>query len=178
MEHAAAMDRCLQLARLGASGAAPNPLVGSVLVQANEVLAEGWHRSAGGPHAEVECLHAFGPGTVPADAVLYVNLEPCTHHGRTPPCADLLIARGVRHVVVAHEDPFPAVAGRGLQKLRAAGITVATGVREAEARWLNRRFLCSVMRNRPYIILKWARSADGFLDRHPRGEHRSQPAVV
>lgn len=162
------MQRALQLARLGAGGVAPNPLVGAVLVQDDRILAEGWHKAHGGPHAEVECLRAFGHGPVPADATMYVTLEPCAHHGRTPPCADLLIARGVKRVVVAHADPFPQVARRGVQRLRDAGIEVIVGVEEAEARWTNRRFLMSVQHGRPYIILKWARSADGFLDRHPR----------
>ncbi len=168
MDHTTWMQRCLQLARLGACTAAPNPLVGAVLVQGDRVLAEGWHHVAGRPHAEVECLRAYGDGPVPADAVMYVSLEPCAHHGRTPPCADLLIARGVKHVVVAHQDPFPQVAGRGIARLRDAGVLVEVGVCEAEARWTNRRFLTSVERERPYIVLKWARSIDGFLDRHPR----------
>ncbi|HMQ76933.1 MAG TPA: bifunctional diaminohydroxyphosphoribosylaminopyrimidine deaminase/5-amino-6-(5-phosphoribosylamino)uracil reductase RibD [Flavobacteriales bacterium] len=168
------MERCLRLARLGAGSAAPNPMVGAVLVRDGKVLAEGWHHAAGWPHAEVECLNAFGEGPVPADAVLFVNLEPCAHHGRTPPCADLLIARGVRRVVVAHPDPFPQVAGRGIERLRAAGVRVDVGLHEAEARWMNRRFLTSVEQERPYIALKWARSTDGFLDRHPRSERRVQ----
>ncbi len=162
------MERCLELARNAASSAAPNPLVGAVLAQGGRILAEGWHHAAGLPHAEVECLRAFGDGPVPADALLAVNLEPCAHHGRTPPCADLLIARGVRRVAIAHADPFPLVAGRGIDRLRAVGVVVELGVREAEARWTNRRFLTSIAKGRPYIVLKWARSADGFLDRHPR----------
>ncbi|MBV6404205.1 MAG: bifunctional diaminohydroxyphosphoribosylaminopyrimidine deaminase/5-amino-6-(5-phosphoribosylamino)uracil reductase RibD [Flavobacteriales bacterium] len=168
------MGRCLELARRAASTAAPNPLVGAVLARGERVLAEGWHRAAGLPHAEVECLRAFGGDRVPEDAVLVVNLEPCAHHGRTPPCADLLIARGVRRAVVAHADPFARVAGRGIDRMRQAGIEVVLGVREAEARWTNRRFLTSVSQERPYIVLKWARSADGFLDRHPRHERGVQ----
>lgn len=163
------MRRALHLARLGAGGVAPNPLVGAVLVQGERVLAEGWHKQAGGGHAEVECLRAWGNAPVPDDAVMYVTLEPCSHQGRTPPCADLLIQRGVKQVVVAHEDPFPEVAGRGIERLRAAGIRVEVGDAAVEARWTNRRFLTSVQHGRPYVILKWARSADGFLDRHPRG---------
>lgn len=164
------MQRCLRLARLGAYSAAPNPLVGAVLVHDGQVLAEGWHKVAGGPHAEVECLRVFGDGPIPEGAMLYVNLEPCSHHGRTPPCADLLIERQVKHVVIGQEDPFPAVAGRGIQKLRDAGITVTTDVLHDECRWVQRRFLTSVEKGRPYIVLKWARSADGFLDQHPRKE--------
>lgn len=163
------MRRCLYLARLGSATAAPNPLVGAVLVQGGQVLAEGWHKQAGGAHAEVECLRAFGDGPLPADAVLYVNLEPCAHHGRTPPCADLLIQRGVKQVVIGQEDPFPQVAGNGIRKLKEAGIAVTLDVLHDECRWTQRRFLCAVEQERPYVVLKWARSADGFLDRRPRG---------
>lgn len=162
------MRRCLQLARNAATTSAPNPLVGTVLVHEGQLLAEGWHKVAGGPHAEVECLRAFGDGGIPADAILYVNLEPCAHHGRTPPCADLLIARGVKHVVVGQRDPFPLVAGKGIARMKDAGTEVVEGVLADECRWVQRRFLTSVERGRPYIILKWARSQDGFLDRHPR----------
>lgn len=163
------MRRCLALAQCGISTAAPNPLVGAVLVQNGRILAEGWHQVAGGPHAEVACLRAVADDPVPADAVLYVNLEPCSHHGRTPPCVDLLIARGVRQVVVGQRDPFPRVAGAGIASLKAAGVQVIEGVLEAECRWTQRRFLTSVELGRPYIVLKWAQSSDGLLDRHPRG---------
>ncbi|HMC98197.1 MAG TPA: bifunctional diaminohydroxyphosphoribosylaminopyrimidine deaminase/5-amino-6-(5-phosphoribosylamino)uracil reductase RibD [Flavobacteriales bacterium] len=173
-DHDRWMHRCLQLARLGTGGAAPNPMVGAVLVHGDRILAEGWHEKAGNPHAEVECLRAFGEGPVPGDAVMYVNLEPCTHHGKTPPCADLLIERDVRHVVIAHRDPFPLVSGRGIARLRSAGVEVIAGILEDQARWLNRRFLTSVEQRRPYIILKWAQSNDGFLDQHPRKERGVQ----
>lgn len=168
------MQRCLRLARLGAGSAAPNPLVGAVLVHGDRILAEGWHKIAGGPHAEVECFSAFGDGPVPEDAILYVNLEPCSHHGRTPPCADLLIERRVKHVVVGQMDPFPQVAGQGIQRLKDAGIAVTLDVLKDECRWTQRRFLTSVEKGRPYIVLKWAHSADGFLDKHPRGERGVQ----
>lgn len=168
------MRRCLDLARLGAGTAAPNPMVGAVLVQGERVLAEGWHKAPGGPHAEVACLAAFGDGPIPEDAILYVNLEPCRHHGRTPPCADLIIARGIKRVAVAHVDPFPEVSGSGIQRLRDAGVEVTVGVEEAESRWMNRRFLTSVQQGRPYVILKWAQSADRYLDRHPRMERGVQ----
>lgn len=168
MEHARWMQRCLQLARNGAGAVAPNPMVGAVLVQQGHILAEGWHRAHGGPHAEVECLRAFGDAPVPPDAVMYVSLEPCTHTGLTPPCADLLIARGVGTVVVGCGDPDPRVAGRGVARLRAAGTQVITDVLRDECRWTNRRFITSVEIQRPYIILKWARSSDGFLDCRPR----------
>lgn len=168
MEHATWMQRCLQLAANGAGAVAPNPLVGAVLVQGDRMLAEGWHHAHGGPHAEVECLNAFGDAAIPAGAVMYVSLEPCSHTGLTPPCADLLISRGIRTVVVGCTDPDPRVAGRGITKLRDAGITVITDVLRDACRWQNRRFITSVEQQRPYIILKWARSSDGFLDRHPQ----------
>lgn len=168
MDHAHWMSRCLHLARLGASGAAPNPMVGAVLVKGDRILAEGWHQRPGSAHAERDCLERFGDSPVPEDAVLYVSLEPCAHHGRTPPCADLVIERGVKRVVVAHNDPFPQVNGQGVERLRRAGIEVIEGVLADEARWMNRRFLTSVTKQRPYIVLKWAQSRDGFLDQHPR----------
>lgn len=168
MDHAAWMHRCLQLARNGAGEAAPNPMVGAMLVQGDRILAEGWHRAHGGPHAEVECLRSFGDGAIPAEAVMYVSLEPCAHTGLTPPCADLLIARGVRTVVIGCTDPDPRVAGMGIARLREHGVTVIEHVLEDECRWTNRRFITSIEHQRPYIILKWARSSDGFLDRYPQ----------
>lgn len=171
------MHRALQLARLGAATAAPNPMVGAVLVCGDRMLAEGWHRAHGAAHAEAACLGAFGPGPVPPDAGLYVNLEPCTHQGLTPPCVDLLIGRGVRRLVVAHADPDPRMNGRGIALARAAGIAVHVGSREREARWLNRRFLTFHEEHRPYIVLKWARTSDGFLDDHGRPTRISSPAT-
>lgn len=168
------MQRSLKLARLGIGTTAPNPMVGAVLVHEGRILAEGWHKTPGGGHAEVECLRAYGSAVVPDGAVMFVTLEPCGHHGRTPPCADLLIERGVKHVVVAHLDPFPEVAGSGVARLREAGIRVDVGLCEQEARWTNRRFLSSLSQARPYVVLKWAASADGFLDRHPRNDRGVQ----
>lgn len=168
VEHDKWMKRCLQLAALGASSSAPNPMVGAVLVLNGSILAEGWHHNAGGPHAEVDCLRAFGDGPVPEQAVMYVNLEPCAHHGKTPPCAELLVQRKVRQVVIGQRDPFPLVAGKGIELLRKNGITVVENLLANECRWLQRRFLTSVEQGRPYVVLKWARSADGFLDQHPR----------
>lgn len=167
-DHSQWMQRCLVLANNGAAAAAPNPMVGAVLVHEDGILAEGWHQRDGDAHAEANCLSAFGEGTLPAGSVLYVNLEPCAHQGRTPPCADLLITRGVERVVIAHTDPNPAVAGKGIARLEQAGVEVITGIEERQARWLNRRFLTSILKQRPYVVLKWAQSADGFLDRHPR----------
>ncbi len=157
------MRRALDLARLGTGYARPNPLVGCVVAHEGRIIGEGWHRQYGGPHAEVNALTAVpDPALLPASRV-YVTLEPCSHHGKTPPCADLLIEKGVRDVVVCNLDPNPLVAGRGIEKLRAAGVQVQTGLLEAEGRWLNRRFFTSQEKKRPYIVLKWAETADGFL---------------
>ena len=169
------MHRCLSLARNGAGQVAPNPLVGAVLVRGDRVLAEGWHRAFGGPHAEVECLRAFGDGPVPDDAVMYVNLEPCSHHGKTPPCADLLITRGVKKLVVGCADPNPLVKEKGFARAREAGINVITNVLHDECRWLNRRFITSFEKQRPYIILKWARTTEGYMDDEGRTARISSP---
>lgn len=169
MDHAHWMQRCLQLARNGAGMVAPNPMVGAVLVQGDRILSEGWHRAHGSAHAEVNCLHAWGDQPIPADAILYVSLEPCSHTGLTPPCTEHLIARGVKTVAIGCTDPDPRVSGRGIARLREAGIAVITDVQRDECRWVNRRFITSIEQQRPYIILKWARSSDGFLDCHPRG---------
>lgn len=169
------IQRCIQLALNGSRSAAPNPMVGAVLVGPNGMLAEGWHRAHGGPHAEVECLRAFGDGPIPDDATLYVNLEPCAHHGLTPPCVDLLIARGVRSLVVGCADPNPLTqALKGIARAREAGMRVREGVLLDQCRWLNRRFMTSMEEQRPYVILKWAQSTDGFLDQHPRSARRVQ----
>ncbi|MEZ4806466.1 MAG: bifunctional diaminohydroxyphosphoribosylaminopyrimidine deaminase/5-amino-6-(5-phosphoribosylamino)uracil reductase RibD [Flavobacteriales bacterium] len=167
-DHRSWMSRCLRTARNGAGLVAPNPMVGAVLVKDDRILAEGWHRTFGGPHAEVECLQAFGPGPIPEDAALYVNLEPCAHHGKTPPCADLIVARGIRRVVIGGIDPFAQVAGKGIERMRAAGVEVIVPVEAEHCRWQQRRFLTHVEQARPYIILKWAQSADGYLDQYPR----------
>jgi len=168
------MQRCLQLARLGAASAAPNPMVGALLVHEGRLLAEGWHKSPGTAHAERDCLESYGSGDVPPGAVMYVNLEPCAHHGRTPPCADLLIARGVKRVVIAHRDPYLEVNGQGISRLIAAGTDVIEGVLARESRWVNRRFITSIEKGRPYVILKWAQSRDGFIDQPARTERTVQ----
>ncbi|GIX32868.1 MAG: riboflavin biosynthesis protein RibD [Lysobacterales bacterium] len=153
------MRRALELAARGEYTARPNPCVGCVLVRDGEVVGEGYHARAGGPHAEVEALRMAGDRARGATA--YLNLEPCAHHGRTPPCADALIAAGVRKVVAALRDPFPQVSGRGFEKLRAAGIEVEEGLLAAEARALNRGFLSLHERGRPWVRLKVAATLDG-----------------
>lgn len=155
------MRRCLHLAANGLGRVRPNPLVGCVIVRDGITLAEGFHQHYGGNHAERNAILSTAADL--HGATLYVNLEPCSHHGKTPPCADLVISRGISRVVCCNDDPNPLVAGRGFAKLRAAGIDVVQHVLEKEGRWLNRRFFTFFEQHRPYIILKWAESADGFM---------------
>lgn len=167
------MLRCLQLARLSEYYVAPNPMVGAILVAANgNILSEGWHKQYGGPHAEVNCLknpilYSLDKQCFNQPTTLFVTLEPCSHFGKTPPCADLILEKqkeyNIKRVVIGTLDPNPKVAGQGLAKLQAAGIEVITGVQEEQCRELNRRFLCLHEKHRPYIILKWAQTADGFI---------------
>lgn len=156
------MARALQLAALGMNTATPNPRVGCVIVREGRVLAEGWHEKTGGPHAEAAALVKVGADRTASDgSTAYVTLEPCSHHGRTPPCADALIAAGVVRVVAAMQDPNPLVAGRGLARLQAAGIEVASGLLENEAQALNVGFISRMTRGRPWVRLKVATSLDG-----------------
>jgi len=159
------MQRCLELARLGAGHVAPNPMVGSVLLCKGRIIGEGYHQQYGQAHAEVNCLRSVKEEDLPLirESTLYVSLEPCAHHGRTPPCADLIIEKKIPKVVVGCRDPFPQVNGKGIEKLRAAGVGVEMGVLEAECIDLNRRFFLFHTAHRPYIVLKWAQSADGKI---------------
>jgi diaminohydroxyphosphoribosylaminopyrimidine deaminase/5-amino-6-(5-phosphoribosylamino)uracil reductase len=170
------MQRCLELAAAGRGHTAPNPMVGAVIVCDGQVIGEGYHRRVGEGHAEVNAVAAVRRPELLRRSTLYVSLEPCSHHGRTPPCADLVIEKGIPRVVVACLDPFPAVAGRGICRLREAGVEVITGVLEKEARTLNKVFITCHERRRPYILLKWAQSADGFIDRH-RADASAPPTV-
>jgi len=155
------MARALQLAARGEYTAHPNPMVGCVLAQDGEVVGEGWHQRAGEAHAEVNALQSAGDAA--RGAVAYVTLEPCAHHGKTPPCADALIEAGIARAVVAMQDPFGEVAGRGIAILEAAGIPVAVGLMQAEAQALNRGFIARVTRQRPFVQLKIAASMDGAI---------------
>ena len=159
------MQRALELAERGKGQVRPNPLVGCVIVHNEKIIGEGYHQQYGGPHAEVHALASVvKPALLPYSTV-YVSLEPCSHRGKTPPCANLLIEKGIKSVVVATLDPNPLVAGKGVQLLQDAGIEVAVGLLEQEARWQNRRFFCQQEKYRPYLILKWAQTQDGFLAR-------------
>lgn len=161
------MRRCLQLARCGRQNAKPNPMVGAVIVAADgRIIGEGYHVRCGEGHAEVNAFASVAPDDEPllAEATIYVSLEPCSHYGKTPPCADLIISKGVKRCVVGCVDPFAKVQGRGIQKLCDAGIEVEVGVLEDECRELNKRFITYNEHRRPYIILKWAETANHFID--------------
>ena len=162
------MQRCIQLAKNGQLNAKPNPMVGAVIVHNGRIIGEGYHVRCGLAHAEVNAfasVQAEDEALLP-ESTIYVSLEPCSHYGKTPPCADLIIEKGVRRVVVGCIDEFAEVQGRGIQKLRDAGIEVEVGVLEDECKALNRRFFTFHREKRPYIILKWAQTANGFIDDH------------
>lgn len=159
------MQRCLQLAQQGAGQVSPNPMVGAVLVHEDLIIGEGYHEHFGEAHAEVNCISSVAEHHrhLIAKSTLYVSLEPCSHFGKTPPCADLIIKNKIPFVVIGSRDPFEKVNGSGIQKLIAAGIHVSTSVLEAESAWVNRRFFSLQLKRRPYIILKWAQSQDGMI---------------
>lgn len=162
------MQRCLQLAALGAGNVAPNPMVGAVLVHHHRIIGEGYHERYGKAHAEVNCIasvKAEDKHLLP-ESVLYVSLEPCAHQGKTPPCADLIITNKIPEVVIGCRDPFPLVNGKGIEKLMASGVKVTSGICEQQCKAMNKRFFIFHTRHRPYIILKWAQSTNGIIG-HP-----------
>ncbi len=163
--HETWMQRCLELAAAGMGKTAPNPMVGSVVVHRNRIIGEGFHQRCGGPHAEVNAIASVTERHLLPESTLYVNLEPCNHFGKTPPCTHLILESGIRKVVVACQDPNPQVGGSGIRFLIDNGCELRVGVLEDQARWLNRRFMVFHTLKRPYIVLKWAQSADGFIDR-------------
>ncbi|MBT33306.1 MAG: riboflavin biosynthesis protein RibD [Thalassobius sp.] len=159
------MQRALELAKLGAGNVSPNPMVGCVVVHQGKIVGEGYHRKYGEGHAEVNAINSVRDKSILSQSQLYVTLEPCSHYGKTPPCADLIIKHQIPEVFVAVKDPNPLVAGNGIKKLEDAGIKVHCGILEAEATELNKRFFTAIQKKRPYIILKWAETADGFIAR-------------
>ncbi|MFN4146399.1 MAG: bifunctional diaminohydroxyphosphoribosylaminopyrimidine deaminase/5-amino-6-(5-phosphoribosylamino)uracil reductase RibD [Runella sp.] len=170
------MSRALQLATLGRGHVSPNPLVGCVIVHEGRIIGEGWHRRYGHWHAEVNAVHdvlSKGLGDLLPQSTVYVTLEPCAHFGKTPPCADLLVEYRVKKVIICNHDPNPLVAGKGIQKLKNAGIAVECGVLEVEGLRLNQRFFTYIAQHRPYIILKWAETADGFI-----GNAHKRPVAI
>ncbi|MDR2927151.1 MAG: bifunctional diaminohydroxyphosphoribosylaminopyrimidine deaminase/5-amino-6-(5-phosphoribosylamino)uracil reductase RibD [Cytophagaceae bacterium] len=164
--HEKYMHRCLELARMAEGMTYPNPMVGAVIVHRNKIIGEGYHRKAGEAHAEVIAVESVAKRDVPKlkDSVIYVSLEPCAHYGKTPPCAVRIINEKIPKVVVGCTDTFSEVSGKGIEMLRAAGVDVTVGVLERECRELNSRFFTYHEKHRPYIILKWAETADGFID--------------
>ncbi len=163
-EDAIYMARCLELARQGAGRVAPNPMVGSVIVHGKLITGEGFHRSYGELHAEPVAIGNVASHDLLQHSTIYINLEPCCHHGRTPPCTDLIIEKRIPRVVIGTPDPNPLVAGKGIKLLREKGVEVTVGVLENKCKDLNKRFFTWHLRKRPWIILKWARSSDGFID--------------
>jgi diaminohydroxyphosphoribosylaminopyrimidine deaminase/5-amino-6-(5-phosphoribosylamino)uracil reductase len=175
-EHEKYMQRCLDLAALGIGTVSPNPMVGAVIVVDSVIIGEGYHHRYGEAHAEVNAINQViakfsDSAELLSQTTLYVSLEPCAHYGKTPPCADLIIKHKIPKVVVGCRDPFDAVNGKGIDKLKDAGIEVTIGVLEKECRWLNRRFFTRVQKHRPYIILKWAQTADGFFAPDDQSQH-------
>ena len=167
-EHEIYMRRCLELAALGLGNVSPNPMVGAVIVHNDRIIGEGYHQKYGDAHAEVNAVNQViekfsNYAEMFRQSTIYVSLEPCAHYGKTPPCADLIIKHQIPKAVVGCRDPFDQVNGKGIEKLQAAGIEVVVGVLEDECKWLNRRFFTRVQKNRPYVILKWAQTADGFF---------------
>ncbi len=157
------MQRALELAVKGHRQVAPNPLVGAVVVHEGKIIGEGYHQRFGGPHAEVLAINSVSDRSLLAASTLYVTLEPCCHFGKTPPCTDLILEHRIPRVVIATRDPFPSVSGNGIEVLKSAGIDVSLGVCEKQARWVNRRFFSLYEQRRPYVILKWAETKDGFI---------------
>lgn len=170
------MQRCIELAQNGLGTTYPNPLVGCVIVHNEKIIGEGWHRKAGLPHAEVNAIELVEDQSLLPEATIYVNLEPCSHYGKTPPCSLLIIEKGIKNVVIGNVDPDPRVAGRGIQLLEAAGCNVISGVLEDACDQLNKRFFTFHKKKRPYIILKWAETKDGFIA--PKKRNRQAPVWI
>jgi len=171
------MRRCLDLAKNGFGQTYPNPMVGCVIVYKDNIIAEGWHQRAGEAHAEVNAIEQITDESLIKHSTLYVSLEPCSHYGKTPPCADLIIDRGFKKIVIGSIDPFAKVKGKGIQKLMTNDCEVVLGVLEDECLDLNKRFITFHTHKRPYIILKWAESQDGFLSPFEFGKDQNQDPV-
>lgn len=176
--HEKHIDRCIQLAQNGLGRTYPNPMVGSVIVFNDRIIGEGWHHKAGEPHAEVNAVNSVKDKELLKKATIYVSLEPCSHYGKTPPCSNLIIESGIRKVVIGTVDPFSEVAGKGIKKLMDAGCEVIVGIREDACRELNKRFFTFHTKKRPYIILKWAESEDGFISPVPLETAKREPIWI
>ncbi len=172
------MQRCLELAKKGAGQVSPNPMVGCVIVHQGQIIGEGYHEKHGGNHAEVNAINAVADHELLKDSMLYVTLEPCAHQGLTPPCSNLIIEKQIPKVLVGTIDPFTEVAGKGIERMKNAGIDVHVGLLEKECREINKRFFTFHEKRRPYIFLKWAQTADGFIDMNREDEHYGQPTWI
>ncbi len=170
------MNRCLQLAQNGLGTTYPNPLVGSVIVYNNTIIGEGWHYKSGEPHAEVHAITSVKNKKLLTEATIYVSLEPCSHIGKTPPCANLILSHGIKNVVIGSKDPNPKVSGNGIKVLQNSGSSVMFGVLEEECINLNRRFFTFHQKHRPYVILKWAQTSNGYLA--PKTKKHTQPVWI
>lgn len=178
MIHEKYMQRCLELAKNGLGNTAPNPLVGAVIVYNDKIIGEGYHRKYGEPHAEVNAINSVKNKDLLKKSTIYVNLEPCSHYGKTPPCANLIASLGIPNVIIGTVDTADHVAGKGIQILKDAGCEVTNGVLEKEATELNKRFFTFHEKKRPYIILKWAQTKDGYLDVLRTGNTEIQPTWI
>ena len=172
MNHEFYMQMALDLAMKGWPAVAPNPMVGCLIVCNNDIVSSGYHKNYGDSHAEVNAINELPNNINPADCIIYVTLEPCSHYGKTPPCADLIIKKGFKKIIICNQDPNPLVLGQGIEKLKNAGIDVLKGVLEQKGRDLNKRFFTFYEKKRPHIILKWAQTADGFISRTPIPQNR------
>ncbi|QIA07147.1 bifunctional diaminohydroxyphosphoribosylaminopyrimidine deaminase/5-amino-6-(5-phosphoribosylamino)uracil reductase RibD [Draconibacterium halophilum] len=172
------MARCIELARLGAGHVSPNPMVGCVIVYNNTIIGEGYHQKHGQAHAEVNAINSVTDAEKLKESTIYVSLEPCAHYGLTPPCSNLIIQKQIPRVVIGSIDPFAKVAGKGIEKLQNAGVEVKTGILKKECDELNRRFFTFHQKQRPYILLKWAQTTDGFIDVERSAENYGEPTWI
>ncbi len=172
------MWRAIELAKLGMGQVAPNPMVGCVIVHNNLIIGEGYHRKYGEAHAEVNAINSVKNQELLCESTMYVTLEPCSHFGKTPPCADLIVAKKIPKIVIGSVDVNEKVSGKGIQRLKSAGCQVILGVQEEECKWMNRRFFTFQQKGRPYIILKWAQTEDGFIDRSREEADFGQPTWI
>ncbi|WP_457615837.1 bifunctional diaminohydroxyphosphoribosylaminopyrimidine deaminase/5-amino-6-(5-phosphoribosylamino)uracil reductase RibD [Lutibacter sp.] len=163
--HEKYINRCIELAKNGIGATYPNPLVGSVIVLHDSIIGEGWHQKAGEPHAEVNAIQSVVDKSQLKNATIYVSLEPCSHYGKTPPCSNLIVSSGIKHVVIGTIDTNSKVSGKGIAYLKSKGCRVEVGVKETECKFLNKRFFTFHEKKRPYVILKWAETLDGFIDK-------------
>jgi diaminohydroxyphosphoribosylaminopyrimidine deaminase/5-amino-6-(5-phosphoribosylamino)uracil reductase len=172
------MKRCLQLAKCGEYYTAPNPMVGAVLVYDGKIIGEGFHQQHGGAHAEPNAIYSVKDPSLLEKSTLYVNLEPCSHYGKTPPCADLIVSKKIPRVVIGSLDPNPKVAGKGIEILTNAGVEVIVGVLENECRVLNKRFFTYFLQKRPYVFLKWAQTHDAFIDKKRQSVENGKALLI